>query len=74
MFSNHFMNQWTGAINSAWENAANWSCGSVPDGNTDVVIKSGTVIINSYALYRSLRADAGVRVVVNPTYRLTVMR
>lgn len=32
-------NTWLGIINSAWENPNNWSCGIIPDVNTDVIIK-----------------------------------
>lgn len=33
-----FTINWTGVIDDAWENPANWSCGQVPDANTDVII------------------------------------
>ena len=33
--------EWTGAINSDYNNAGNWSCGGVPTGTTDVLIPSG---------------------------------
>jgi hypothetical protein len=42
-----FSNYWVGGSGSAWENAANWSCGKMPDSNTDVIINTGTVIVNS---------------------------
>ncbi len=29
---------WKGSANAAWENPANWSCGILPDANTDVII------------------------------------
>jgi hypothetical protein len=32
--------RWTGTSSSAWENPLNWSCGSLPDSNSIVVIPS----------------------------------
>ncbi|HMO60932.1 MAG TPA: RagB/SusD family nutrient uptake outer membrane protein [Ferruginibacter sp.] len=34
---------WTGAADSLWQNPANWSCGKVPDANTDVYVLGGTI-------------------------------
>ncbi len=54
VFTLKFSNTWTGAINSDWNTAGNWSCGTVPDANTDVFINFGTVIISSNTSVRSL--------------------
>jgi hypothetical protein len=67
-----FENVWTGAVSSAWENPANWSCGSVPDPNTDVVINNGNVVIGSNVVIRTLRVMAGATVTVNAGYTLTI--
>jgi hypothetical protein len=40
-FMIRFFNTWTGAVNNQWENPGNWSCSTVPDIYTDVVIESG---------------------------------
>ncbi len=37
-----FVTSWTGAVDTAWENPANWKCGSIPDTNTDVIINTGS--------------------------------
>jgi hypothetical protein len=37
-----FTSQWVGGISSNWHTAGNWSCHTVPDSNTDVIVKSGT--------------------------------
>lgn len=56
-------NTWTGIASTAWSNVANWSCGSLPNSTTDVVIPAvatqpivdvttaaaGTLTINSSA-------------------------
>ena len=64
------VNTWTGAVNSSWENPANWSCGTVPDINTDVIISSGTVVINSNVVIRSLKLDADVLFTLKPTFTI----
>ncbi len=38
-------NNWTGAVNNNWHTAGNWSCGTVPGPNDDVVISSGSPTI-----------------------------
>jgi FG-GAP-like repeat/IPT/TIG domain/FG-GAP repeat len=68
-----FKNIWTGAISTAWENPANWSCGSVPDMNTDVVINSGTVILNTNTTIRTLTLMPGANLVVNNSVILTIL-
>ncbi len=67
-----FVNTWTGANNNLWANSANWSCGSVPDDNTDVIIKSGTVLVNSNSICRSLVLTPGVNFSVSPGVTFTV--
>ncbi len=71
-FSVKFSNTWTGAANTSWENPGNWSCGIVPDSNTDVVINSGIILINSNVTIRSLTLVPGVILNVNPDYTLTI--
>jgi len=71
-FTLRFTDYWTGAINTAWENAGNWSCGTLPDANTDVIINSGTVIVNSNATIRNLSLAPAVNITVNSGFKLTV--
>lgn len=55
-----FTAYWNGSINTAWEHAANWNCGVLPDANTDVVINEGVKfypIINSHTACRSIRLN-----------------
>ncbi|MES2430560.1 MAG: metallophosphoesterase family protein [Bacteroidota bacterium] len=61
-----FVNTWVGSISNAWETAGNWSCGVLPDENTDVVINSGTVLLSSNASIRSIK--------VNPSSSLTIVQ
>ena len=67
-------NTWTGAANNQWENPANWSCGTVPDSFTDVVINSGTIIVNSNVTTRSLSIQPGASITVNTGYTLIMLR
>ena len=65
-------NVWTGAVNTLWETAGNWSCNKVPDANTDVVINSGTITINSNAVCKSIKVSPGASLSVTPGFNLTV--
>ncbi len=64
---------WTGAASAAWEDLANWSCGNVPDSNTDVIFNSGTAIINSNVTIRSLRVYPTVQISINTGDHLNVL-
>ncbi len=68
-----FLNTWTGAINNTWENGSNWSCGVIPDANTDVVINSGLPVLNSNASCRSIYINPGAVFTVSVGKNLTVM-
>ncbi len=66
---------WNGAADSNWENAANWSCGTLPDGNVDVIVNSGVPLfpkINSTVYCRSLTTNPGVSVTVNAGSNLII--
>jgi uncharacterized protein YjdB len=65
-------NTWNGSVSNAWENAANWGCGIVPDANTDVVIKSGTVVLNSTVSVKSLTINPTVSFTIIAGFNLTV--
>ncbi len=67
-----FINTWTGTISSEWSNPANWSCGSVPDGNTDVIINSGTVLLNQNGICRTLYIAPGTNFTIDTGFTLTI--
>ncbi|MEO6729852.1 MAG: reprolysin-like metallopeptidase [Ferruginibacter sp.] len=67
-----FTSYWNGSVSNAWETAANWSCNSIPDANTDVIINSGTVVVSSTALCRSMIAKPGCTVTINTGFKITV--
>jgi hypothetical protein len=68
-----FVNNWTGAVNNAWENAGNWSCAAVPDINTDVVIATGTINLNSSTTIRSIKVLPGANLTIGAGVLLTVL-
>jgi IPT/TIG domain len=68
-----FSNTWTGAVSTAWGNPANWSCGTVPDANTDVVITSGSIIVTSNVVVRSLTLNPGVSFTVTSPNTITLL-
>ncbi len=67
-----FASTWTGAVNTAWENAGNWSCGLIPDKYTDVIINAGTVIVSSAPIIHSLLLNPGVVITVTTPYKITI--
>ena len=66
---------WLVKANKQWSNAANWSCGVVPDANTDVIIPAGALnlpVITSNVSCRSVTALAGSILTINPGVKLTI--
>ena len=66
---------WTGAVSNAWENSANWGCGSLPDKNIDVIINSGATyypVLNSNTSVRSISVNPSASLTINPPYNLIV--
>lgn len=62
-----FESQWIGTTSTSWNEAANWSCGVVPDSNTAVVIKGGTPfnpMVNADLSCRSVRLTENAVVTV----------
>jgi len=70
-----FSDSWTGSVNSLWENPSNWSCGSLPDSNTDVIINSGLTnypVLNFNTSVRSLTINPNASFTIVPPYNLTI--
>jgi carbohydrate binding protein with CBM6 domain/pectate lyase-like protein/putative Ig domain-containing protein len=67
---------WTGATSTAWEDPTNWSCGNVPDANTDVIFNSSSAVavINSNVTIRTLRVYPGVHITLNSNDHLTILK
>jgi hypothetical protein len=72
--SSFILCKWSGAVSYDWENAGNWRCGIVPNGNTDVVIEkeSDSVIIRSNIISRSITVKPGATLVIAPGASITI--
>lgn len=62
-----FASKWNGTKDTQWENTANWSCGSLPDEYTDVIINS---ILNQYPVVNSPAACRSIKALPNATIRV----
>ncbi len=71
VFELRFVNIWLGTISSAWETAGNWSCGVLPDENTDVIINSGTPVLSSNTYIRSIKVSEGAKFTVAENFSFT---
>jgi len=69
-----FFLNWTGAVDNNWETPGNWDCNIVPDEFTDVVIKSGTVVLNSSAAVRSLQLGNVANLSITGVSNLTIKK
>ncbi|MBC7889485.1 MAG: hypothetical protein H7Z13_16530 [Ferruginibacter sp.] len=70
------INYWKGTVSTAWENSANWSCGSIPDGFTRVIIGPGKPNypeIKSMAVCKSLHNVSGTSVKVYTGFKLDIV-
>ena len=68
---------WEGTVSNAWENISNWSCNSLPDANTDVIVSGGKLNnpqVNSNVTVRTLRLNSGATGTVNTGFTLTVLK
>jgi alpha-glucosidase len=70
-----FGDTWTGFENTAWEDVNNWSCGTVPDASTDVIINTGVPnypVVNSAAICRTLTVNKNAALEVSTNHSLTI--
>ncbi len=73
VFTLKFEISWIGVVDTTWENSANWSCGTLPDGNTDVIIRATAPRfpkVNSIAYCRRLFLQYGASVLVKTGFQL----
>jgi Fungalysin metallopeptidase (M36)/PKD-like domain/Fungalysin/Thermolysin Propeptide Motif len=62
-----FYNRWLGAADNSWLNPANWSCGSVPNQYTDVIIPAAKPlypITNVSGMVRKLQSETGSNITI----------
>jgi len=70
------INTWVGNVSTAWENPANWSCGGVPNTNSEVFINPGTphsAIVNSDVVIKNITIRTGASVTVTTGFKLDVL-
>ncbi len=67
-------NFWTGTVDTDWNTAGNWNCGSVPGFATDVTIPAAAnqPIIANNVTVNSLTLEANTSLTVQTGYNLTV--
>ncbi len=69
------INTWVGTKNNAWENPLNWSCGTIPGPNSEVVINAGTFYsptVNAHVSIKKLTVQSGAFVTVTSGYRINI--
>jgi hypothetical protein len=60
-----FANAWTGAVSNNWEDTGNWSCGQLPNDQSDVLIYNSLVNVNADVSIKSLTLKLGAAVLVS---------
>lgn len=66
---------WTGAVSTAWETPGNWSCGTVPTGNTVVYINAAAIrypVISSAAACKKIFTALGASLEVITGHSLNI--
>jgi hypothetical protein len=68
---------WEGNVSNVWENAANWSCGQLPDAGTDVIISVGKLNypqVNANTSVRTVSVNTGANIIVKTGATLIVVK
>lgn len=76
VFTLRFEISWIGVADTAWENTANWSCGTLPDRKTDVIVKATAPRfpqVNSNAFCRSVSLQYGATIIVKTGFQLNTI-
>ena len=68
----NFTTEWVGSSNSLWNNPANWSCGVLPDNNTNVIIKRGDVLVTANSSCKSIYVDKYASFTINPNIQFII--
>lgn len=66
---------WTGAVDTLWENAANWNINAVPDAETLVTIPANVPnfpVINSPAFCFAIKVEKNAAITINDGYELKI--
>ena len=68
-------NQWTGTTNNNWNTASNWSCGTIPAATDNIIIGTGTPVLNTnftVGASGSLTINGTGALTINPGQKLTL--
>ena len=68
-------NQWTGTTSNNWNTASNWSCGSIPAATDNIIIGTGTPVLNTnftVGATGSLTINGTGSLTINPGQKLTL--
>jgi hypothetical protein len=74
-WTNIMQNQWTGTTNNNWNTASNWSCGTIPVATENVIIGTGTPVLNTDFIVGasgSLSINGSGTLTINPGQKLTL--
>jgi hypothetical protein len=76
MYTLKFTNIWQAEDQAFWSSAYNWSCGSIPDANTDVLLKYGRIVvgITGAAVCRTLSVSPGAILMVQNFANLIISK
>ena len=74
-WTNIMQNQWTGSTDNNWNTANNWSCGTIPAATDNIVIATGTPVLNTDFIVGasgSLFINGSGTLTINPGQKLTL--
>lgn len=77
VYTAKFTATWEGTANNVWENPANWSCGILPDANTDVLINAGKPNypqLGANTSVRTVRIASGATATIKTGFNLTITK
>lgn len=74
VFSIDIENTWNGSVSNSWNDPNNWGCRLVPDSNTNVMILSGSVMLNDPAIIHSLKVKKQAEVLITTGNTLSILK
>ena len=63
---------WVGPVDGNWDNAANWSCYTVPVAKDDVIINNAQITIQTNTAVKSVKLGAGAGLHIKPGVQFTI--
>lgn len=74
-FGIRFQNEWRWqSTHTQWEDASGWTCGTLPDANTDVIISNmANITLNSNVTINTLTVLPGATLTIGTGFNLTIL-